>query len=197
MSKNTLLVMARPPEMGKVKTRLAAAIGEEKTLRIYEVLLQKVWDITNNLDASIELFWTNLPYPTDFASLSNHIQTEGDLGKRMQSAFATISPSSHMVMIGTDCYDLGADRIQSAFDALDHADVVLGPAMDGGYYLIGMNSIHAALFENMPWSTPELLETTINRMRSEHLAFILLPTLRDIDEVADVMATDDLRAYLI
>jgi rSAM/selenodomain-associated transferase 1 len=195
--KNTLLVMARPPEKGKVKTRLAAAIGEEKTLLIYEVLLQKVRDITNHVDATIELFWTNLPYPTDFASLSNHIQIEGDLGNKMQSAFAKISASSHMVMIGTDCYDLGADRIQSAFDALDHADVVLGPAMDGGYYLIGMNCIHATLFEDMPWSTPELLETTIIRMRSEHLAFILLPTLRDIDEVADVLATDDLRPYLI
>ena len=147
--KNTLLVMARPPEKGKVKTRLAAAIGEEKTLRIYQVLLQKVVDITNNLDASIELFWTNLPYPTDFATFSNQIQTEGDLGKKMQSAFATISASSHMVMIGTDCYDLDVASIQSAFDALDRADVVVGPAMDGGYYLIGMNSIHAALFENM------------------------------------------------
>jgi uncharacterized protein len=196
--KKVLIVMARPPQLGKVKTRLAAEIGEEKTLRIYEILLQKVSVILNQVDAEVALFWTNPPFPSGFESYFNHIQSAGELGEKMHSAFSTLENTTEksMVMIGTDCYDLSAERIQSAFDALNLADVVIGPALDGGYYLIGMNSIHNSLFASMPWSTPHLLSSTIKSMREERLSFILLPSLRDIDEVTDVMVTEDLRAYL-
>ncbi|MFM9983702.1 MAG: TIGR04282 family arsenosugar biosynthesis glycosyltransferase [Flavobacteriales bacterium] len=197
--KNTLIVMARPPELGKVKTRLAAAIGEEKTLRIYIVLLEKVKSIATQIDAKTAIFWTHYPVPVDFAHFNNHIQSAGDLGAKMHSAFNTISLSTNapMVMIGTDCYDLNSEIATTAFEALDRVDVVIGPAMDGGYYLIGMKQVHQDLFQSMPWSTSLLLETTIARMRELQLSFILLPKLRDIDEVTDAMATDDLRAYLI
>ena len=191
--------MARPPELGKVKTRLAAAIGDEKTLRIYNVLLEKVKSIATLIETETTFFWTHFPFPDDFAAFNNHVQSAGDLGVKMQSAFNAIalSPNDSMVMIGTDCYDLECEMIRNAFEGLKHVDVVIGPAMDGGYYLIGMKQVHKELFQSMPWSTSQLLETTILRMREMHLSFILLPTLRDIDEVTDAMATDDLRAYLI
>ena len=191
--------MARPPELGKVKTRLAAAIGDEKTLRIYTVLLEKVKSLATQIGIETTFFWTHFPFPGDFAAFDNRVQSTGDLGEKMQSAFNTTSLSSTdaMVMIGTDCYDLDRETVTTAFDALNLVDVVIGPAMDGGYYLIGMKQVHERLFQSMPWSTAQLLETTILRLREMHLSFILLPSLRDIDEVTDAMATEDLRAYLI
>lgn len=191
--------MARPPEKGKVKTRLAADLGEEKTLLVYKALLNKLSSTLHQLKTSVHIFWTHLPFPTEFNTWNNSIQCDGDLGMKMHTAFEQCAGlSSHsMVMIGTDCYDLEADRINDAFEALKLTDVVIGPAMDGGYYLIGMNHVHPDLFHEMPWSTSHLLETTIERMREKGLGFILLPALRDIDDVADAMATDALRPYLI
>jgi uncharacterized protein len=195
----TLIVMARPPEKGKVKTRLAADLGEEKTLVVYKALLEKLYSTLHELTSSVSIFWTHFPYPSEFNAWTNAIQSDGDLGKKMHSAFEHCGgqSSQSMVMIGTDCYDLDAERIRDAFEALKLTDVVIGPAMDGGYYLIGMKRLHSDLFQEMPWSTSHLLEITIARMRDKGLGFILLPTLRDIDEVADAMATDGLRPYLI
>ena len=119
-----------------------------------------------------------------------HILTQppGDLGHRMAHAAST-ALSDHpgpLIIIGTDCPSLDQTTLTAAFTALGQTDIVLGPATDGGYYLIGMRKFSPTLFHTIPWSTPTVLTHTIAAATSAHLTFSLLPTLSDIDTPADL-----------
>jgi rSAM/selenodomain-associated transferase 1 len=124
--------------------------------------------------------------------LSYEPQLESDLGARMHAAIAArvAAGARRVVVIGTDCPGVTGAGVRSAFAALDDADVVLGPATDGGYYLIGMREPQAALFRDVPWSTHRTLAVTLERARAARLCVALLDTLRDID------TADDWRAYV-
>jgi hypothetical protein len=119
-------------------------------------------------------------------------QISGDLGARMAGAIADAisAGADRVVVIGTDCPQVTAAVVQEAFDRLEAADVVLGPAADGGYYLIGMAQPHSLLFENVPWSSPDTLRTTLQSARAAGLSVALLEKRRDID------TADDWRAWL-
>ena len=191
-----IVVFARAPEPGRVKTRLAAAIGDGAALEIYRWLLEHTLAVVRtNPDCEVEVRFT----PTGAAELMEQCvggalpldrlrpQSDGDLGTRMRLAIAEalFEGTTHVVVVGTDCPTLDAPTIEAAFEALGRSDVVLGPAFDGGYYLIATSADHPALFENIPWSSTETLARTLDAATSAGLTVTLLRTMSDIDTADD------------
>jgi rSAM/selenodomain-associated transferase 1 len=115
------------------------------------------------------------------------VQHPGDLGERMQQAFETAfsAGAQKVVIIGSDCPELSGALLDQAFATLDHADFVLGPVPDGGYYLLGMKAPAPALFEDIAWSTETVREKTLEKMAALGKTCALLPVLADIDTEAD------------
>ncbi|WP_247237260.1 TIGR04282 family arsenosugar biosynthesis glycosyltransferase [Telluribacter sp. SYSU D00476] len=193
MPLNALIIFVKNPIEGKVKTRLAKTVGHTRAVEVYRELLDYTRDITDALSAS-DLRRT--VYYGDFVNeddlwngYDKALQTEGDLGLRMQEAFREqfAAGAGRVVIIGSDCLDLQVAHLQQAFDTLLTTEVVLGPSTDGGYYLLGMTRLHETLFEEMPWSQPELLEQTISRLQQHGIRYQLLDTLSDIDEWDDYL----------
>ncbi len=114
-------------------------------------------------------------------------QCGGGLGDRMAAAIAEAieGGAERVVVIGTDCPEVDATVVQDAFERLESADVVLGPATDGGYYLIGMSTLQASLFAQIPWSTADTLRVTLERARESGLSIALLEKRSDIDTADD------------
>ncbi len=191
MKNNALILFARRPELGKVKTRLAAGIGDELALKFYKKLLAHARDIaraTETADAKVFLTdTTNDEFWTEFEVFQ---QPAGDLGERMQSAFETVFEQGYekVAIIGSDCPELTAAEIEKAFYLLDTVDVVMGPATDGGYYLLGMNTMHRPLFSGIPWSTEEVAAKTMAIAEKEGLQLQQLSAHSDIDTVEDLPA---------
>jgi len=183
MSESLLVVMAKTPELGKVKTRLAKTLGDEYTLGVYEFLLNTTLNAVENSGLTARVYWTSRP---NDHSGKIFLQIEGDLGEKMKAvfedSFATFSP---VIMIGTDCPDITSEILQQAEVALKEADCVFGPASDGGYYLIGMKHFYPSLFKNISWSTDRVLKQSIEICEKEGLKYRLLETLTDIDEEKD------------
>jgi rSAM/selenodomain-associated transferase 1 len=116
------------------------------------------------------------------------LQKGNDLGERMHNSFeyAFLNKYKKVIIIGSDCLDLNESIIKDAFRLLDNSDVVIGPAKDGGYYLLGMKSPHSCLFKNISWSTSQVLKQTLSICESQHLSYSLLSTLTDIDVENDL-----------
>ena len=190
--KPALLIFARHPEAGKVKTRLAATMGNEAALCIYTQLLKHTVSITKDLPVDKFLFYADEVVPEDLWHAAHYfkdIQKGNDLGERMKHGFDNIFQKGYnkAVIIGTDCPALSAPALMNAFDSLNSHDVVIGPAEDGGYYLLGMKQPCHPLFEDIPWSTSSVLDETIKRCSALHLNYTLLPVLQDIDEEKDLI----------
>jgi rSAM/selenodomain-associated transferase 1 len=190
--KDKLLVFARYPELGKVKTRLAADIGAAEALRVYEQLLAHTHSVVQQISASRTL-WLAAEPPTGSTPLWPDAEqlvqpTHNDLGARMQHAFeeAFTQGAKRAVVIGTDCPGLQPEHLQQAFAQLESHDVVLGPAEDGGYYLLGMRTLQQPLFTGITWSTNTVLTDTLAIAQRQGLSVALLPTLHDIDNGADL-----------
>ena len=192
-----LLVFARVPALGRVKSRLAAGVGEPVALAIYHELLA----ITNaavvaaGVPATVWLADTVGVEPTaaetrEWAAHHAKCQTEGDLGARMVAAFAAAfaAGAGRVAIIGTDCPGLRDTHLKQAFALLQTNDLVLGPATDGGYYLLGLRQPQAALFQNKPWSTDSVLADTLADAGQLGLQVAFLPTLRDVDNADDLAA---------
>ena len=110
------------------------------------------------------------------------------MGNRMNAAFETVFGMVYgkVCIVGSDCYELTPQIIQDAFLALDNSDLVVGPARDGGYYLLGMKTLHSPLFQDKVWSTASVFEDTLQTAQRLQLKVKLLPLLRDVDEAADI-----------
>ena len=196
--RHALIVFARVPADGQVKTRLAAAIGAAAATAAYTRLAQLVIGaVQQGSSYSVSVAYT--PADGERAmrawlgpGLAMQPQADGDLGARMASAIgeAIDGGAGRVVVIGTDCPAVTAHVVEEAFTRLDGADVVIGPASDGGYYLIGMSRLHPGLFADVPWSSPETLRTTLERARALQLRVTMLDERRDID------TADDWRAWL-
>ena len=189
-----IIIFVRHPEIGKVKTRLAKSIGDEKALQIYKKLLQHTLDITSAVEAAKFVFYTEEIQEQDLWSKPNYTkckQDGTDLGERMKNAFSFVFSKgfTHLVIVGSDCYQLKSNTIELAFSHLADNDFVLGPAVDGGYYLLGMNRLYSEVFENKIWSTSHVAEQTISDVERLGLSFKLLQTLNDVDEVEDLAAS--------
>ena len=195
-----LLVFARVPALGLVKTRIAKTLGNVRALRIYRVLgrvvmMQLRRALTNNV--SVRIVHTPDDGAVDIrAWLGPDIDTvpqgDGDLGTRMRRAVAREfgAGSERVVVVGTDCPELSSVVVERAFNALNAHDVVFGPATDGGYYLIGVhqraaNVALSALFSGVPWSSSETLAVSRNRACQAGLRVYDLKLLSDIDSAGD------------
>ncbi|MCG6141945.1 TIGR04282 family arsenosugar biosynthesis glycosyltransferase [Leptospira mtsangambouensis] len=191
MGKNKLIIFAKQPELGKVKTRLAVSIGEDQTLKIYKELLNITKKITSTLLVEKIVYWDHLPLenPLEFEfGDSTKVQAEGDLGFKMKTAFEDEFRSNFgkVVIIGTDCPFLTKEILEKAYLSLDATDFVIGPAMDGGYYLLGMREFFPYVFDSIPWSTSEVLPLTLEVIQKNKRTVTLLAELNDIDDINDL-----------
>ena len=191
---NNLILFLKYPEKGKVKTRLSKDIGNEKALLIYKKSVSELLNQldSNNYDISIYYCpenkndevkkWINLP---DIKYLA---QSGDDLGIRMLNAFKdSISLKyAKTVIIGTDCLEITNSLLSQSFDLLDDSDLVLGPATDGGYYLIGLKAVVDTIFQDIHWSTEKVLKQTIKKAKEIKLSYKFLDFLSDIDTLEDL-----------
>jgi len=190
-----LIIFVKNPEIGRVKTRLAKTIENEQALSIYQKLLLYTKEITKGLNADKSVYYSEHIDNNDLWDnmlFSKHLQRGDDLGERMQNAFADAfaQGKERVIIIGSDCLELETYMIKEAFAVLENNDVVLGPAKDGGYYMIGMTAFLPTLFEDKNWSTDDLLMDTILDLKKMNAKYYLLKTLNDIDTIEDLKALD-------
>lgn len=186
--KSALIIFVRNPVLGKVKTRLAAGIGEAKALQVYEHLLQHTQSIVNDLEVTKFVYYADKINNGDlWNDLEKRKQHGDDLGERMQNAFEELFAAgfSKVCIIGSDCFELTSDIVTKAFAVLDTKDLVIGPVMDGGYYLLGTNKLIPQLFINKTWSTSTVFSDTLKDAASLNLSVMQLPVLNDIDNESD------------
>jgi rSAM/selenodomain-associated transferase 1 len=199
-SKNLLLIFTRNPELGKVKSRLAATIGPKKALIIYKELLNHTHKTTVNLNASKWLFYSENIAKNDIWDencFDKKLQQGSDLGSKMKHAFEEGFKSGFekIIIIGSDIYDLQQKHIEEAFVALENHNSVLGPSLDGGYYLLGMRKLNPEVFENKNWGSDSVQENTLIDLKSS-APFFLLENLNDIDVISDIKPDSYLRKFI-
>ena len=191
MQRPALLIMIKNPIPGKTKTRLAAEVGDGRALRMYGKLMRYTREQVLGVDGITRYLhysdyvdtdddWSN----RDFLKL---VQVGEDLGARMAAAFdhAFVRGHDRVIIIGSDCPGLTAELLREAYTALTTHELVIGPAKDGGYYLLGMRHAHPELFRDMAWSTDSVCEETLSRARVRGLSVKQLPILVDVDHLSD------------
>jgi rSAM/selenodomain-associated transferase 1 len=190
--KKAIILFVRHPEKGRVKTRLARDIGDERALEIYKRLLGHTQAITQELDCDRFVFYADAIVANDIWEGNDYrkrVQAGDTLGERMKNAFAEVFDSGYqkVVIIGSDCPQLSSAIISDAFKTLDTTDVVIGPATDGGYYLLALKYMITAVFENKQWSTDTVLTDTVADLEKLAVTYSLAPVLRDIDTGDDLV----------
>lgn len=191
--------MCKAPVKGLVKTRLAADIGDDAALAVYSELLDYVLDRLHHTNVHVAVFVEGGELDSRFRGNDGvrgndsgrwyfFPQRGADLGERIVLAMHEAPSAKKMLVIGTDMPCIDEGLIAEASAALDDADVVIGPCVDGGYYLIGMKCVHEELFEGIPWSTADVLASTLARCAEHGLTSHLLPLLRDVDTLDDLLA---------
>lgn len=187
-----LVVMARAPRPGRAKTRLIPALGREGSARLCEALVLDTLQLAKRSAISTIIYTAGGDLRAFRRAAPDRAkwraQSAGDLGRRMEAAFAGAfrSGGRRVVMIGTDSPGLPLRFVKSAFRALRAVDAVVGPTLDGGYYLIGLSRPMPALLHGMPWSTPALLTATAERARTLGARLGVLPPWFDVDEPRDL-----------
>lgn len=192
-ARDLLMIFYRNPSMGAVKTRLAATIGDRKALAVYIELCHHTKSVTQTLPLDKIVFYANAVETDDMWRddvYQKAAQTGMDLGERMSNAFrAGFAGGYHSIcIIGTDCYELTSAIIQQAFTALQSTDAVIGPAKDGGYYLLGLKELHPELFIKKEWSTDSVFRQTLETFDAAGIKYLTLPLLRDVDVEGDLPA---------
>lgn len=186
-----LMIFVRNPEAGRVKKRLAATLGNEKALAVYKKLLLHTCEIASAVDSDRGVFYSEFIDEHDLfpsTAFTRFIQEGNDLGERMSNAFRLAFDKQYtpVVIIGSDCYELTSDIVEQAFCWLEEKDAVIGPAEDGGYYLLGMNSFIGELFKGKEWSCENVLVDTLLDLQKNGISYELLPTLSDVDREEDL-----------
>lgn len=187
--KNLLLIFTRNPELGKAKTRLAKTVGNETALEIYKLLLQKTCKVAIKVNADKAVYYSVKIRENDIwdkKHFQKYQQKGNDLGIRMQHAFEEGFNLGYqkIIIIGSDLYDLTPEIIDDAFHQLDKNDVVIGPAKDGGYYLLGMKKLHLQVFKNKSWGTSSVRKDTLQDLTEKKV--FLLEELNDVDVYEDI-----------
>jgi rSAM/selenodomain-associated transferase 1 len=189
MTNDALILFVRNPQKGQVKTRLAAEVGAEEALRVYKALISHTRNVAMHVQASRFVWFSDFLEASDNwdpAFFEMRVQEGADLGERMLRALCEGLRDHHKVVLtGSDIPGLSPQLIQHAFSRLDDSDVIIGPAKDGGYYLIGMKKLHPEVFRDMIWSHPEVLSETCSRMNRLGVRYELIEPLRDLDTPKD------------
>lgn len=182
MSRPRIVVLAKQPVAGKVKTRLIPALGPEGAARLAAEMLDRT--IVEALATGLEVELRGDPDPAGWyaGDVALAAQGEGDLGERLARA----SARPPLLLIGTDCPDLDRRRLRAAADALETHDTVIHPAADGGYVLLGLARFDPSIFEGIAWSTASVAAETIARIAALRWSLDLRETLADVDEPADL-----------
>jgi len=194
--KEVLIVFVKNPLLGKVKTRLAQKIGVKNALRIYQKLLNHTLQIILLLTQDVIIYYSDEVIMDDMwvgRQFLKEKQTGIDLGDKMSNAFKYCFSKGYkkICIIGSDNLEIIKEIIEQAFNELNDTDVVIGPASDGGYYLVGMKAHYSKIFKNKPWSTSRVLEETINELKDQALSYSLLKTLNDLDTYKDLKKAID------
>jgi rSAM/selenodomain-associated transferase 1 len=200
MNKNLLLIFTRNPELGKAKTRLAKTVGDETALEIYKFLLKKTRDISSKVTSDKAVYYSVKIRENDIwneNTFQKHQQVGEDLGFRMLNAFKNGFEAGYekVMIIGSDLYDLTSENIENAFNELNNNDLVIGPAEDGGYYLLGMNSLHSTIFKNKNWGTETVREDTLSDLKDKKVK--LLEFKNDIDIYEDIVNIPEIMSTFI
>lgn len=197
-SKKALIIFTRNPELGKCKTRLAKTIGDVNALAVYKFFLQHTASIAKGVNADRYVFYSEHIIKDDLWDMDTFrkkIQKGDDLGQRMQNAFIELLEMGYqkVAIIGSDLLDLDAEVVNLAFSKLNFNDVVIGPAMDGGYYLLGMKNFYPKLFQNKNWGSETVLSSTLKNLQNSSVH--LLKELNDIDTFEDLKPYEQLKKF--
>jgi len=189
MADKLLIIFARNPVQGKVKTRLAQGIGDEEALKIYHELLDFTIEESSKVSADKTLYYSDfLPEQNLNSDFELTLQSGEDLGERMKNAFSEGFKKGYgrIILIGSDSFEIDANDIQKAFFMLNDKDTVIGPATDGGYYLIGLKAPFEPIFTNKPWSTNVIFKRTYLELMLYNKTIALLEEKSDIDTMEDL-----------
>jgi uncharacterized protein len=189
-----LALFARRPAAGEVKTRLSPALPATLALELYRAMLEDAIAVTAPAGADERfVYWAGAPEARDRALAPNGMRAreqEGrDLGERMARAFDELlaAGGDRALIVGADCPGLDSGTLRDAFEALATHDAVVGPARDGGYYLIGLRRRAPDLFRDIEWSTPRVLDQTLARAAQAGVTIQRLPVLGDLDTPEDLL----------
>lgn len=199
MNKNLIITFTRNPELGKVKSRLAKSIGEASALEVYKILLEHTENTLKKLDCDKAVYYSVKIRENDIwnsKTYQKHQQKGDDLGERMHHAFKKGFEDGYqnIIIVGSDLYDLSTEIIEKAFNALNNHDHVIGPALDGGYYLLGMKTLHPSVFNIKNWGSKTVYNQTISKLK--HQTVYVLKTLNDIDYVEDLIPYPIFKKYI-
>jgi uncharacterized protein len=192
--RRALVVIAKEPVSGVVKTRLAATLGAEGAARVAAAMLADTLAGMAEVDAEPWVYFTPPEARPRMSRLAPGFgllaQVEGDLGDRLAGCFAALlgGGADQVVIVGADTPQVPRATYQAAFALLDQVDVVLGPAQDGGYYLVGAKAALPELFVGVPMGTDAVLQVTMQRATRRRLRVGTVPTLRDLDRLEDLQA---------
>lgn len=190
MKNKHLIIFVKNKIPGKVKTRLAAGIGPDKAMEVYDRLLSHTHQVTRCLDCDKTVFFSEKIEEEGLWGDGNFAlacQSGTELGRRMENAFDMqfAKGAEKVCIIGSDTFEISPEILKASFNALQKHDVVIGPARDGGYYLLGMKELQPELFHNKSWSTEGVLSQTLDDLHRLQLDYFLLPELNDIDHKED------------
>ena len=195
-AKYSLIIFTRYPEPGTTKTRLIPALGAERAAQLQKVMtentLKQVKKLSYHLPIAVEIHFSGAKEAQMRAWLGEENtyceQVSGGLGERLlfsfQQAFA--NGNNRVIAIGIDCPQLDAEMLLQAFNRLENSAIAIGPAVDGGYYLIGLNQMIPQLFEDIPWGTADVFAKTLKIAQNMNLSLSQLPLLHDIDLPEDL-----------
>jgi len=190
MKSELLMIFVRNPIIGTVKTRLASKIGNKLALKVYNELTRHTASICEKIKTKKKIYYSKEIIYNDLWSdlvFQKQLQCEGDLGQRMKTAFDEAFDEGYnkVIIIGSDVYSLSELIIQQAFHKLNYHDVVIGPALDGGYYLLGLKMNYPQIFNNKNWGTKSVLKETLHDLKSKSIFF--LNPQNDIDDYEDLL----------
>jgi len=190
-----IIIFCKYPEAEKVKTRLGREIGHKKAVNIYKIFLKNLGKILNKIDKDKIIFMNSLSNEKYFTNLFGnnnkyYLQTGNNLGEKMFLAFKKVFSLGYKnaVIIGSDVPEITDTIINKGINLLDKKHFVIGPTIDGGYYLLGINknNLDKIIFEDIDWSTDKVFKQTCNKIKILNKSKILLKKLNDIDTLSDL-----------
>lgn len=187
---NTVILFARAPKVCRVKTRLWPALSHRQCLYLHKQAVQHALrKMGGQYKYRLVVYTTAMQHGFQIpANVEIKLQSGLDLGQRMLSAIrAELKTTERVVLVGSDCPEMTVDYIEDAFARLrSQRDAVLGAANDGGYVLIGMRRPHPALFNNIVWGSPAVLQQTLHNAKRSGVMVHVLPSMTDIDSIQDL-----------
>ncbi len=194
MKENLLIVFSKNPLHGKVKSRLAKSIGKKKALKTYKLLVKKTINVLFEFKYDIAVFHSEFIPNKNTWSFTKYqkIQNGTNLGNKMKNAFQWGFNNGYkkILIIGTDLWELEKKLLIKSYKELKNNDVVFGPAIDGGYYLLGLKKMINSIFEIESWGTNDVLKNSLKRVKGKSVYF--LPMLNDIDDIQDLKNCNEL-----